>query len=183
MLLCSVTVSPCSSPVVCGNDTVYCEAGSSLPMLVPLGSYSTGIVGLRSGVTECAPGTYCPGDGRSYPCPAGYYGESSGLTTSECSGVCDDGVVCDAGSKFFNGRPCPTGQYCVEGISYPCPAGSFNDQPGASNVTTDCVLCPAGRFNRLPGAWDASWCSQCPSHESSLEGATVCWPGVIGSCF
>merc|ERR1711968_32149 len=61
----------------CGNVTVYCPEGSSIPLAVPAGYYSVSSDGndildvgsvqdehdedLRSAVVECPKGWYCPG--------------------------------------------------------------------------------------------------------------------------
>lgn len=42
------------------------------------------------------------------------------------------------------GGPCPIGQYCPEGTSYPlnCPSGSYNNHTGQFN----CTVCPSGYY-------------------------------------
>lgn len=59
-------------PTNCGNDSVYCPSGSSAPLPVGPGYYSTGVAGARSARVQCSAGQYCPGDGLAYDCPAGY---------------------------------------------------------------------------------------------------------------
>lgn len=49
-----------SQNVTCGWPGVYCPGGSSAPLSVPIGSYSTGGTNVtRSGYSICGPGTYC----------------------------------------------------------------------------------------------------------------------------
>jgi hypothetical protein len=172
--------SPCTSPSLCGPSDVYCPMGIGQPLVVGEGYYSVGIVGMRSDVALCAAGSYCPGDGLSYLCPVGTFGDMDGQTNSSCSGDCQDGVVCDAGSTSPLGRPCPVGQYCVSGVAYPCPSGTYNNRVGASN-SSECTACPPGRFNNRTGAWDAAMCLLCPTLEGSDAGASACWPGLLGA--
>jgi hypothetical protein len=61
-----------AAPAPCGNDSVYCPSGSSVPLPVGPGYYSTGFVGARSSRAQCPAGQFCPGDGLAYDCPAGY---------------------------------------------------------------------------------------------------------------
>lgn len=154
--------------------------GIGQPLEVGEGYYSVGIVGMRSDVALCAAGSYCPGDGLSYLCPVGTFGDMDGQTNSTCSGDCLDGVVCEAGSTSSLGRPCPVGQYCVTGVAYPCPSGTYNSRVGAAN-SSECTPCPPGRFNNKTGAWDAAMCLLCSPLEGSDVGASACWPGLLGA--
>ena len=44
---------------------------------------------------KCPPGTYCPRLTASpIPCPKGYYGETSGLSSPACTGICPNGSYC-----------------------------------------------------------------------------------------
>lgn len=59
----------------------------------------------------CEPGFYCPVNStnpRSVPCPAGTYGSSSGLSSSNCSALCPVGHYCPEGS--LSPVPCPAGE-------------------------------------------------------------------------
>jgi hypothetical protein len=43
---------------------------------------------------KCLPGTYCPPASMvARPCPAGTFGYSKGLSTSDCSGPCPEGTT------------------------------------------------------------------------------------------
>jgi hypothetical protein len=60
---------------------------------------------------------YCPGDGVWYECPAGRFGNVSGLVSSDCSGECAAGYYCPVGSSQSDEHPCG-------GVSVYCPPGS-----------------------------------------------------------
>ena len=50
--------------------------------------------------------SYCSGDGSLLTCPAGVYGASAGLTTAACSGLCQAGYYCPAGSASATAFEC-----------------------------------------------------------------------------
>jgi hypothetical protein len=170
-----------AAPTPCGNDTVYCPTTSTQPLVAGLGYYTEGVPGARIGRVPCEPGSFCPGDGRAYPCPAGSFGNVSGLTNATCSGRCGDGVLCANQSTAAVGVPCPTGSFCVAGLQYPCPAGTFNPSRGATNATAQCLPCPADTYNPSLGSSASADCLACPANEGSGAGASVCWPGVVGT--
>lgn len=76
---------------LCGGDNLYCPAGSSAPVPVDNGYYSTGTPGLRSNEAVCPLGQYCV-SGVNVSCPAGVYGGAMGLSSSNCSGSCANGT-------------------------------------------------------------------------------------------
>ncbi len=164
----------------CGDDTMYCPSGSTAPMTAEPGYYTEGAVGNRVARVQCDPGLFCPGDGHAHPCPAGRYGDTPGLTNASCSGVCAGGVLCAAQTASAAGQVCPSGHYCVAGLAYACPSGTYNPTPGAVNVS-QCLLCPAGTFNAGTGSSLEAECLPCPAKEGSTPGATACWPGVLGA--
>jgi hypothetical protein len=86
-----VAGSPATTPSQCGPDSVYCPAGSTLPVNVTPGYYTDGPSGMRVSSLVCDLGKYCPGDGREYDCGFGHFGNSTGLMDSNCSGTCGDG--------------------------------------------------------------------------------------------
>ena len=57
-------------------------------------------------------------------CAAGKYGSTVALASPECSGDCERGSYCAAGSTSATEAPCPDGSYCAQGVSEPnpCPA-------------------------------------------------------------
>ena len=62
-----------AAPLLCGNDTVYCPAGSFHPLVAGPGYYTEGGSNLtRVARIRCPAGSYCPGMGVTFDCPAGY---------------------------------------------------------------------------------------------------------------
>lgn len=57
---------------------------------------------------ECPAGFWCGGDGQRNRCPTGRYGNVSGLQTDSCSGTCDAGYLCPAGSTHPRVQPIVT---------------------------------------------------------------------------
>ena len=103
----------------CGSVDKYCPQGSATPQTAPEGYYTTpetGNVMTRTGIEICPLGHYCTG-GVKYECPAGSYGSSEGLTSSECSGLCEAGYYCPAGSTSSTANDCGS-------VDKYCPAGS-----------------------------------------------------------
>jgi len=97
---------------VCGSDRVYCPEGSGRPVQVRRGYYSTGGANatVREGQLQCGEGSYCA-HGIKYDCPAGAFGSSRGLSSATCSGLCERGHWCPAGSASPLERPCPVGRF------------------------------------------------------------------------
>jgi hypothetical protein len=84
-----------STPTLrCGNATVYCPTGSVSPLYVGSGSYSTGGVDatVQTQQNVCELGWFCDA-GTRLQCSAGRYGNTTGLTTTNCSGLCPAGYV------------------------------------------------------------------------------------------
>ncbi|CBK23508.2 uncharacterized protein [Blastocystis hominis] len=157
----------------CGSVDKYCPEGSGSPIDVSEGYYSgpeSRNESNRSEQTICPIGSYCV-NGVKNECPAGTYGSIEGLTTSECSGLCEAGYYCLAGStnatandcgsvdKYCpegSGSPidvtnrseqtiCPIGSYCVNGVKNECPAGTYGSIEGLSNEQCS-GLCEAGYY-------------------------------------
>lgn len=169
------------NPLPCGNSTVYCPAHAVVPLPAGSGYYTTGgVESTRVQRTLCREGQYCPGDGFGYDCPLGRFGATEGLDAPFCSGPCDDGVLCGAGSVSPTGSPCPAGAYCLQGVPVPCLAGTYNPREGASSVAS-CVLCSGGTFNPSRGAASPASCVACAPLEGSGPGASGCWPGLRGT--
>ena len=93
------------------------------------GFYSEGVEDDESVATHterveahaCPMGHYCRG-GVKYPCPAGRYGGTHGLTKKQCTGICSSGYYCPPGSAA------PTQVECGGSDVY-CPAGSGQPTP------------------------------------------------------
>jgi len=81
-----------ATEVACGGAGLFCPVGSALPTPVAAGHYTVGHLSIpgayqhagdtttRSAEVACEPGTYCTG-GVRVACPAGQFGDVSGLTT------------------------------------------------------------------------------------------------------
>ena len=151
----------------CGGSHVYCPSGSSAPLKVDEGYYSTG------GATDttnsyqlpCMTGHYCV-EGVMRKCPAGRYGSDTKLTSPDCSGLCELGHWCNAGSTTATENKCSGGRYgnstglmssscsgkCEQG--YACPPGSTSstevecghayEGTEITNMLFDAVYCPTG---------------------------------------
>jgi hypothetical protein len=92
-----------SNPQTCGGAAFYCPEGSGAPISILPGNYSIGgpveTDTMRTGTAPCPFGSnYCLGDGLSRVCPAGVYGNASGLATPLCSGPCSPGYFCPSNS-------------------------------------------------------------------------------------
>ncbi|XP_031989756.1 SCO-spondin-like isoform X5 [Corvus moneduloides] len=119
----------------------FCLAGSSLPLPCPVGTYTD---------VERA--------GSCKPCPAGMFCSRAGLPEPE--GHCQPGHYCSQGSSTSSpvglpfGDLCPRGHYCPAGTGHPkempCPAGTWNGQRGAQDVTW-CLPCAPGFFCNMSG--------------------------------
>jgi hypothetical protein len=168
-----------ASPLMCGGDDVFCPAGASEPVRAPAGQFTEGPPGARTVATVCSIGYYCPGDGLAFQCPAGRYGNASGLLNDSCSGVCGDGTLCRAGTATAYGQPCPVGHYCLRGLALPCPSGTYGPVEGAAGIG-QCEPCRAGAYNPRNGSSSDLDCLPCPEFEGSDAGAAACWPGIMG---
>ena len=97
----------------CGDPELwYCPEGTTTGRIqIPLGSYSNpnkiNADGLIEGMVDCSPGHYCV-KGRQMPCPAGRWGASTGLFTSECDGPCSPGHWCGVGEISSTAHACAT---------------------------------------------------------------------------
>lgn len=57
-------------------------------------------------------------EGQLFKCPPGTYGNTTGLSSIDCSGVCRPGYYCPAGSTSEEEIPCGSYQYCPKGSSF-----------------------------------------------------------------
>ena len=228
----SGTVSPLSHD--CGNSSVYCPTGSYQPTPVSPGYFSGPVyVNPKNRFQQwiCPLGHFCEG-GESIDCPAGSFGNSTGLSSSSCSGLCSPGYFCPPGSVsdtqfecggidrycpsgsgaplyvpdgFLSGPSsvnetlrftidaCPLGHYCLGGVSYPCPAGTYGNSTGLSypacsglcpmgfycpegSSLPDMYPCPAGRYGSEMGLFDSSCTDLCSP-------GFYCPPGSTNSTF
>jgi hypothetical protein len=145
-----LTTPACTGPCDPGYQ---CPAGSANATAVacPAGKYSLG------------------GAGSCTNCPAGVYGSMEGAVSSSCTGPCDPGYACPAGSANATAVACPAGQYSTGGAGSctSCPAGTYGFTTGLTTAScsgTCLYACPTGSiystqtavttFNRIsPGSW------------------------------
>jgi hypothetical protein len=102
-------------------------------------------------------GTYSAGSaGVCSLCPAGAFGNATGLVSSACSGPCLAGYACPVGSTNATVTLCPPGTYSTggAGVCTVCSAGTPYSGPGATSVSA-CVSC-AGACTS--GTWGAYAC-------------------------
>ena len=99
----------------------------------------------------CPAGGWC--DGTDFlPCPAGFYGNTTGAGNQDIGCVlCPPGYYCQGpGTTYYEGSICPPGHYCPLGTSYatqfPCPSGTYNNQTVQTSLETACELCSHGFY-------------------------------------
>jgi hypothetical protein len=126
------------------------------------GSYTRGV-----GCDPCPAGHYCePPFVLTTPCPAGRFGLVEGLFEAGCSGACEEGFYCPAGSVSTTEFACPAGRYgarqglesvedCAE-----CEPGHFCPDGSTSPYE---IACPAGRYGATRGLADEACTSECPA--------------------
>ncbi|XP_030258688.1 zonadhesin isoform X7 [Sparus aurata] len=159
-----------------------CEKGSARPTACLPGSYQSrqgqgncetcpaGFYCQHQGMTlplPCERGFYCPsGAASQQPCPAGTYGNMSGLIEEWQCSLCDVGMYCKEPGRTFPTGPCAAGFVCVGGAAepspldrltgFPCPPGFF-----CSLGTSVPKPCPKGTFSEQSGLVDKSQCRSC----------------------
>lgn len=142
-----------SRQIDCGGPHVFCPTGSMLPMEVGRGNFTiAGPSHNRAARAVCRPGSYCI-DGIMRLCPNGTYGESEGLYSPECSGLCRAGYYCPWGSTDPKQRPCPAGRWGTAGMGSElceggCSAGYYCPQSSTRHDQISCgaetLYCPPG---------------------------------------
>ena len=77
----------------CGPPDVFCPEGSEGPVFAGPGYFTRpfSAATTRTQKEVCPEGSYCVGDGIEVACPAGRYGNTTGLTDPACSGPCNPG--------------------------------------------------------------------------------------------
>ncbi len=63
-----------------------------------------------------APKGYYARSGELFKCPAGTFGNVTGLAREQCSGKCRGGYYCPAGSTTDKQFPCGKYQFCPPGM-------------------------------------------------------------------
>ncbi|XP_053279649.1 SCO-spondin [Pleuronectes platessa] len=180
-----------------------CEKGSVSQSACPPGSYQlrqgqgscqtcpAGFYCHHQGMTRpllCEGGFYCPsGSADQRPCPAGTYGNMSGLVEEGQCSPCDPGMFCREAGRSFPSGLCAAGFVCAgkaseaspsDGLTgFPCPAGFY-----CSVGTSVPKPCPKGTFSEQSGLVDESQCRSCsPGFYCSETGLAAvsgpCLPG------
>lgn len=112
---------------------------------------------------SCPSGHFCPLEMADPSlCPPGSY--ASGTHTAKCY-ICPSGHYCVPG---LSPQLCPRGFYCPEGTGLnwqPCPPGTYGPVLGLSSLP-GCQACDGGRF--------------CPS-ANATEAGGQCWEGFFCS--
>jgi hypothetical protein len=186
----------------CGNSTVYCPIGSSVPAFAPNGFYTvdsdgreiSDTVKTRSGIIQCPIGYYCV-DGIKTICPAGRFGNSLGLSDANCTGICPEGFYCPAGSanpfelscgdtpNYYcpegSGRPNKTslGYYAIQSNSSKLYGSSYVAQVpcplGSYCIEGVRYLCPAGRYGLKVREYNSSCTGPCRGGYYCPEGSII----------
>jgi hypothetical protein len=139
----------------CGDSSVFCPTGSSLPTDVTPGYYTVGpyLYSREITVTEnprtrtdqkiCELGYYCE-RGVKNQCPPGTYGNTLGLASSSCSGLCSQGFYCPIQSYNATQYRCPAGRYGNEEGQYnsacsgSCSPGYYCPEASTSPYEIEC---------------------------------------------
>lgn len=119
-----------------------------------------GLIETNQKGVKCPKGSFCPPlSGKAFLCPGGTYGASEGLLTAACSGLCEPGYICDAGSTSKTAKKCPGGFYCI--------AGTASVGPITPTICPEGYFCPPG--SAAP--------QKCGEMETCPEGTGACPPG------
>lgn len=143
----------------------------------------------------CPSGHYCPDGKNMIKCPSGTFGNSMGLTTSDCSGLCPLGHYCLEGTIDPFTYPCPNGVYGdsfglkTEKCSNICPPGYYCPVATKKSTQFPCgnstVYCPEGSsFPTLvsPGFYSQGGNSTTRSYQIETDPGEYAWNGVKYPC-
>lgn len=155
----SVNATLCSpgtyQPNAGQSTCVACDAGRVCP--------DSGM----AATLPCTAGGYCTGSNiAATPCPAGTYGNRTGLLASSACTACDAGYACTTTGLTAPNLNCSAGYLCYRSATTTtptdgttgviCPAGRYC--PSGSSVAT---VCPAGTFRSATGGTSLSSCTSC----------------------
>jgi hypothetical protein len=159
-------------------STSYIESGSPSASSAAVLTFSP-----SASVFVCPIGFFCASPYVAAPCPPGTYGDAYSLTTPLCSGPCEVGHFCTAGSTNATARLCPVGSFCEagSGAPTPCPSGTFGAFPGLK--TPACSgACSAGYY--CPRGSTSSFSRRCEAGSYCLPGSaepSMCPSGTFGN--
>ena len=206
-----------NSPYTQSSDCVQCLAGfycpsGSLSNACPAGTYNSNVQGgfLWNACTPCtaghscsaiamtvattyacSAGSYCPMGTEfpdQYPCLAGTYTDSTGLTQASGCTACPAGYYCKIQSTSRQQVLCPRGNYCLASTGYShqnmCPSGTFTWSLGNS-AASSCASCTSGMYC-VPGAsYVSGYCAlgaYCPAG-TGLPDANLCAAGTFNAVY
>lgn len=139
----------------------FCVAGSIAPEPCAIGSYVSTANSFDSACEACPAGKYCLTAGLSSP-----------------TGDCYDGFFC-RGSAVLAGAwgdqinsvqgVCLSGSYCLLGIEYSCPAGTYNPSSGGDSLDS-CLPCPSGSY--CPNTGMSATAGECSAGYYCPDGST-----------
>ena len=116
----------------CGAVTAYCPIRSTTPTTAPGGYFTVGgDPKTRQDIEICPAGSYCVG-GEKKACDAGHFGNTTGLSISTCTGKCNKGIVCEAGSI----APDDSSMTCFAG--YFCPSSTMPKEKQCGDANHYC---------------------------------------------
>ena len=189
-----------SSPIECGDLSVYCEEGSVEPTPVLKGYYSIGGTNTTRTAQVIAPLGYYATNGLVLPCHEGHYGSKPGLSDSDsCSGTCEKGWYCPPASISSRQIACGgENQYCPQGSFTPkkvqlghytskeedaCRPGTYRTPDASGDVDVSsimtsridgiCTPCHEGTYKYLSGD-DISLCLDCGTMAKSTPDRITC---------
>ncbi|GLD57311.1 zonadhesin-like isoform X1 [Lates japonicus] len=177
----------------------YCEKGSVRQTACPPGSYQlrqgqgscetcpAGFYCQDQGMTRpllCEKGFYCPsGSVNHYPCPAGTYGNISGLVEEWQCSPCDPGTYCEGTViKMFTSFDSEQNGLVDESQCRSCSPGFYCSESGLSAVSGPCLrgfYCLEGSQTATPMSSESG--SVCPAGHYCTEGSSVPSPCPAGS--
>jgi hypothetical protein len=105
----------------CGSPNVYCPSGTRTPIYVDDGFYTDEEEPQDTKTSQhiCPKGYWCE-NGYRFPCNAGTFGDSVGLSDMSQCGICLSGYYCEAASTTPHQYPCGNSTvFCPEGASAP----------------------------------------------------------------
>jgi hypothetical protein len=132
-------------------------ASQALPAALCSGPCAAGYVcaigSTSDAALECPPGSFSlEGEAVCSLCQAGRYGASQAVPSAACTGACEAGYACPAGSTNGTVELCSAGKYSTvgSGACTACPTGVYGAAPGLTNASCS-GPCLAGRYGDATG--------------------------------
>jgi hypothetical protein len=161
-----VAAAGAGNVTACGNLTgvalMACQSPPGPTLLTPTSSpdsHANPPLALLAGITSdtslyrtherrCDMGHFCPGDGTRSPCPAGTFGNATGLESVDQCLPCVEGFFCPEASVTGRDEPCGNVDvFCPASASSPTPvAAGHYTRLGNTTTRSSQRLCPTGYF-------------------------------------